>query len=1112
MKHTAAWWSGCLGALVALVTVGMSWTWSAASPGPGVPSSVPPPGLRGNTPQTWAIVQATVVPSPGEKIERGVVIFRDGKLVAVGDESTPVPPEARRVELPGKWVYPGLIDAYGEYAGELPAPTGARHWNSRVTPELSVARHYRPDRDVNRQLRQQGIVARLVAPPRGIVKGTSVLVNTGDEGPEHAIVRAEVAQHIALTPGARPARAADIPEADRYPTSPMGAMSLVRQTLLDALWYERAWKSVAVNRALPHPEKNDALQVLGQQLAARLPLMIDAPDELYALRADAVGQEFGMPVIIRGSGQEFRLLREIAATGRAVVIPLAFPRPPNVATPEQANATSLMDLMAWDLAPENPARLDAAGVRFAVTTQGLSGARGETLLGQMRRAVARGLSEEAALRALTMTPARLFRAETCLGSLEPGKCASLLVTDGPLFAERTRLLETWVDGVRFEHVPAHTIDPRGRWEVSAGTWRGELTLGGELNRLSGRVTQAGDAAAGEGRTPATGPAESPGRESRTSEGRGGETRGAELSRVSMYDSSLAFSARADRLGGSGTGTAVVSATLIGDQLTGNILFPDGRQVSLSGRRVAPPTRPATTAPATTAPTTGPSTRPALYEPNWPLGEYGRYGLPEQPASVVFSNVTVWTGEAEGIISNGHVLVQEGKIAGVFRSLAGVTLPEGTLTIDGTGKHLTAGIIDAHSHMATDGGINESGQTISAETRIGDYIDPTDISIYRQLAGGVTAASILHGSANTIGGQNQVIKLRWGATPEGLKMAGAPEGIKFALGENPKQSNWGETFTTRYPQSRMGVEQLVRDAFAAAKAYREAWKAFTADPRSMLPPRKDLELEAIAEILEGSRWVHCHAYRQDEMLALLRTCADWSVTIGSFQHVLEGYKIADELARAGVTASGFSDWWAFKIEVYDAIPYAPALMWQQGVVTSLNSDDAELARRLNLEAAKAMKYGRVPPEEAWKMVTLNPAKSLRIDDRVGSIKAGKEADLVLWSGPPMSTGSKVEQTWIDGRKYWCLESDRAHRDENRRRHAALVQKVLGSGETPAAAGDPPPTPAKLWPNHDEFCFHGSDDGHIDGTYAGDGQLDEAEGFGGQLLDVSRSAESRRVGGR
>lgn len=1076
MRQMAAWcvlggWAWALAGAVALGVVGAGWAW-AGGQGAGVPGTVPPPGLRSNTPQTYALVNATVVPAAGQRIDRGVIIFRDGKLLAVGDDTTAVPPEARRIDLAGKWVYPGLIDAYSEYAGELPPPTGARHWNSRVTPELSVARHYRPDRELNRQLRQQGIVARLVAPPRGIVKGTSALVNTGDEGPEHAIVRAEVAQHIALTPGARPGRSADVPEADRYPTSPMGAMSLVRQTLLDALWYERAWKAVAVNRALPHPEKNDALATLSQQLVSRLPLMIDAPDELYALRADAVGREFGMPVIVRGSGQEFRLLTEIAATGRAVVIPVAFPRPPVVTTPEQAHATSLMDLMAWDLAPENPARLEAAGVRFAVTTQGLSGARGETLLGQMRKAVARGLSEDAALRSLTMVPARLFKAETCVGSLEPGKCASLLVTDGPLFAERTRLLETWVDGVRFEHVPASLIDPRGTWRLSVGEWSGDVLIGGELQRLTGRVGGGTDR----------------GEVERGGENRGGDGRGGELSRVSMYDSSLAFSVRADRLGGSGSGTAVVSATLIGDQLTGSVLYPDGRRAVVTGRRVAPATR---TSAAATRPATGPATRPALFEPSWPLGEYGRYGLPEQPASVLFTNVTVWTGEAEGIIENGHVLVQQGTIAGVFRSLAGVTVPEGTVTIDGAGKHLTAGIIDAHSHMATDGGINESGQTISAETRIGDYIDPTDITIYRQLAGGVTAASILHGSANTIGGQNQVIKLRWGATPEGLKMAGAPEGIKFALGENPKQSNWGDTFTTRYPQSRMGVEQLVRDAFAAARAYRQAWQRFTADPRSMLPPRKDLELEAIAEILEGTRWIHCHAYRQDEMLALLRTCRDWGVTIGSFQHVLEGYKIADELAKAGVTASGFTDWWAFKIEVYDAIPYAPALMWQQGVVTSLNSDDAELGRRMNLEAAKAVKYGRVPPEEAWKMVTLNPAKSLRIDDRVGSIKAGKDADLVLWSGPPMSTASRVEQTWIDGRKYWCIESDRQHREENRRRHAALVQKVLGSGETPAGPGDPPPTPAKLWPNHDEFCFHADHDDE-DGRRHDDHAAEHAHG--------------------
>ncbi|MEX0675513.1 MAG: amidohydrolase, partial [Pirellulales bacterium] len=383
-----------------------------------------------------------------------------------------------------------------------------------------------------------------------------------------------------------------------------------------------------------------------------------------------------------------------------------------------------------------------------------------------------------------------------------------------------------------------------------------------------------------------------------------------------------------------------------------------------------------------------------------------------------------------------------------------------------------GIIDCHSHVATDGGVNESGQTITAEVRIGDFVDPNDISIYRQLAGGVTSSNILHGSANTIGGQNQVLKFRWGAGPEEMKFAGAPPGIKFALGENVKQSNWGLLNTDRYPQTRMGVEQLVRDAFRAAQQYRKRWDEWNRT-KVGLPPRIDLELEALAEVVEGKRLIHCHSYRQDEILALMRTCEAFGVQIGTFQHVLEGYKVADVIAKHGAGGSSFSDWWAYKFEVYDAIPYNGALLYNAGVVVSFNSDNAELARRLNLEAAKAVKYGGVPPEEALKFVTLNPAKQLRIDGRVGSLEAGKDADLVVWSASPLSTYSRCEQTWIDGRRYFDIEEDKKMRKEAAELRAKLVQRILASGEPTEKPDD---EMKDRWPREDIFCEHGDHHGY------------------------------------
>ena len=459
------------------------------------------------------------------------------------------------------------------------------------------------------------------------------------------------------------------------------------------------------------------------------------------------------------------------------------------------------------------------------------------------------------------------------------------------------------------------------------------------------------------------------------------------------------------------------------------------------------------------------------EVNYPLGAYGVLAPPPQPEYILVRGATIWTCSDQGILESADLLVHNGIIEAVGQELAA---PTDAQVIDGAGLHVSPGIIDCHSHMATDGGVNESGQAVTAEVRIGDFIDPNDITIYRQLAGGVTCSNILHGSANPIGGQNQVIKLRWGSSGEDLKMREAPAGIKFALGENVKQSNRSES-GTRYPQSRMGVEQIMRDRFEAALQYRQRWKDWATQAKG-LPPRKDYELEAIAEILEGSRWIHCHSYRQDEILTMLRTLEDYGVTIGSLQHILEGYKVADAMAAHGATGSSFSDWWAYKFEVYDAIPYNGALMHRQGVVVSFNSDDRELARHLNHEAAKAVKYGGVTPDEALKFVTLNPAKQLRIDRWVGSLEPGKQADFVVWNRSPLSTYSACLQTWVDGRKYFDRQQDLVRREQDAKLHRKLVQLIVDSDAKTGDRADD--DPSYWWARYDEFCHHGHDEDQHD----------------------------------
>ena len=383
-------------------------------------------------------------------------------------------------------------------------------------------------------------------------------------------------------------------------------------------------------------------------------------------------------------------------------------------------------------------------------------------------------------------------------------------------------------------------------------------------------------------------------------------------------------------------------------------------------------------------------------------------------------------------------------------------------IDAKGKHLTAGIIDEHSHIAISEGVNEGAQASSAEVRIGDVINSEDINIYRQLAGGVTTAQLLHGSANPIGGQSQIIKLRWGLTPEDMKYEKAPGFIKFALGENVKHSNAGDFNTIRFPQTRMGVEQVYYDYFTRAKEYEKAMNLFTSSKdKNKTIPRRDLELDALVEILHDKRYITCHSYVQSELNMLMHVADSMGFKINTFTHILEGYKVADKMKAHHIAASTFADWWAYKYEVMEAIPYNAALLSKMGVVTSINSDDAEMGRRLNQEAAKAIKYGALTEVEALKLATLNPAKMLHIDDKVGSIKVGKVADLVLWTDNPLSINAKVDKTIIDGIIYYDAEEDLKLRNEIAKERDRIIQKMIKEKQGGAPTQKVHPKKQKLY---------------------------------------------------
>jgi imidazolonepropionase-like amidohydrolase len=404
-----------------------------------------------------------------------------------------------------------------------------------------------------------------------------------------------------------------------------------------------------------------------------------------------------------------------------------------------------------------------------------------------------------------------------------------------------------------------------------------------------------------------------------------------------------------------------------------------------------------------------------------LGLAALWAAPLAAETVAVVGGTVLTVAPQGTIERGTVLIRDGLIVEVGPDLQ---IPTGARVVDATSRFVMPGIIDAHSHTAIDGGgTNECTDAVTAETQMADVIDHRDIDIYRQLAGGVTVINLLHGSCNPIGGLNAVLKLRWGKPPEELLFEGAPRGIKFALGENPKRSNRSRSGTPRYPGTRMGVEVVIRESFEAARAYRAEWQAFEAQREAgggngvLVPPRRDLRLEAVADVLEGKVLVHAHCYRSDEILMLIRLAEEFGFTVRTFQHVLEGYKVASEIAKHGAGASTFSDWWAYKLEAYDAIPYNAAIMADHGVRVSINSDDAELARRLFWEAAKTIKYGGVSEADALRMITLNPAWQLGVANRVGSIEPGKDADLAIFSAHPFAAETRVEMTLVDGEIYF-----------------------------------------------------------------------------------------------
>lgn len=952
-----------------------------------------------NQPDIYALTNAHIHISSEQSIESGTLLVEKNKIIEVG-KNVSIPKNAVVIDLKGKHVYPSFIDMYAAYGmpevkrgAWSPYPQyetskkGPSNWNEAIHPETNAVDLYKAEANSAKEWRNLGFGTVLTHYMDGIMRGTGAVVMLNEGKENLSVLKNQAAQFMSFNKGS---------SQQAYPSSLMGTIALIRQTLYDADWYKNGGHKKEFNPSLEALNKNQPL-----------PMVFEASDKYNILRANKIAQEFKLKFIYKAGGNEYQRVKEIKNTGAALIVPVNYPSAFDVEDYYEAQYLSLGDLKHWELAPGNLYELYRNNITFAITTDGLKDK--STFMAQIKKAIQYGLPEKIAIKAITETPANLLGIQDQVGTLEKNKLANFIVTNHPLFNEKCIIHENWVNGFRYEIKPMDVVDLRGDYSVNINQIMYTLAVTGEPGALSAEIKS--------------------------------DTIKVKANlKKDVNTLALSFIAKDSKL----NGPVRLSATINYDSGSwdGTGQLPNGEIVKWTAIRKEKfkekENKKETKADSISV---GKITFPLM-----------AFGLDSIPAAETFfiKNATVWTNEQEGILKNTDVIIKDGKISAIGKNLSA---PAGKYTtIDGTNKHITTGIIDEHSHIAISSGVNEGAQTISAEVSIGDVVNSDDINIYRQLAGGVTCSQLLHGSANPIGGQSAIIKLRWGAAPEEMKIKGADGFIKFALGENVKQSNWGDNFNVRYPQSRMGVEQVFYDAFYKALAYENEWKTYSENLiKSKIkidPPRKDIENEVLLEIIKSKRFITCHSYVQSEINMLMHVADSFGFKINTFTHILEGYKVADKMAKHGASGSTFSDWWAYKFEVYDAIPYNAALLTKMKVNAGINSDDAEMARRLNQEAAKAIKYGNLSEEEAWKLVTLNPAKMLHIDNITGSLKKGKDADVVIWSDNPLSVYAKVEKTFVDGKLLFDRDIDAKKQKENTEEKLRIIKKMMeakASGE-------------------------------------------------------------------
>ena len=934
-------------------------------------------GVKANNSNYTAFTNATIHVSPTEMIENATLLIKEGKVIAVG-KSVNIPKNTTITDLTGKTIYPSFIDLYTTFGvkkpkrgGNGPAYGPSRsgfYWNDHIMPEQDVMDNFKYDAKTASEMHKLGFGVVNTHMPDGIARGSGALIAlNNDSDNSMRVMDGETTQHFSFRKSVTSRQA--------YPSSIMGSMALLRQMYNDAKWYADG----NVNT------KDLALEALNGNKS--LLQVFEAGSRANLMRADKVGDVSNVQYTIVGGGDEYERINEVKGTNATIILPINFQLAYDVDNALLASTLSLSDMRSWNQEPHNPRLLAENGIKFALTTHGLK--KKNTFKSNLLKAIESGLSKQKALEALTTVPASLLGKSDVLGTLKVGSYANFLITSGDIFDKKTKLYENWVQGTPhvISNMNVDDIDGDYSFKLAGNDYK--LSISGSTSKPNAKL-ESGD-----------------------------KSLGTKMSYANDWVN-LTFKT-ADSI--KKKFIRVVANSASGNSLNGKAIMPNGNELSFYASKTMKGSKDE----AKGKDKTGSKTKEKYMSPiTYPNLAYGFIEKPK-PETLLFKNATVWTNESNGILEDTDILIKNGKISKIGKDLS----DGNAKVIDATGKHITAGIIDEHSHIAA-ASINEGGHNSSAEVTIEDVLDDEDIDIYRNLAGGVTSIQILHGSANPIGGRSAIIKLKWGEAAEDLVYNNSPKFIKFALGENVKQSRASRN--ERFPQSRMGVEQVFMDYFSRAKAYDDLKK-------SGKPYRKDAEMEVLAEILNKERFISCHSYVQSEINMLMKVAEKFDFNINTFTHILEGYKVADKMKDHGVGGSTFSDWWAYKYEVNDAIPYNAAIMHNAGVTVAINSDDAEMSRRLNQEAAKSVKYGGISEEDALKFVTLNPAKLLHLDDRVGSLKVGKDADIVLWSDHPLSVYAKAEKTIIEGVTYFDIERDRKMRESIKKEKSELINLML-----------------------------------------------------------------------